>query len=421
MNNTAFNLENRAVAMPTLTLKDIKNLNGDVTTFTLNGPKEETIDGEGKLTAMPAFIDPNVHFRVPGQSYKEDFMTGARAALAGGVTRVFDMPDNEPQIINGERLKKKKALIEEQLKESGIPLRYNLFFGANEKTIEEIPRVKDDIIGIKLVLGNSNGNMAFDNDIALERLFQIAADEQLLIAVHAEDQRMISVNQDLYKTSIDVRTHSIIQSRDAAVRATQKALYLASESNAEVYFCNVSTKEEVNLIRDAKFSGQLAWMEIAPHHLFLNEDAYDIWGSKVQCDPPLRQREDQWALWEAIIDGTADTIGSAHTPQSLQEKGRSYPQSPSGIPGIETRIPLLLNAYSEGKLSLERIIALCKTNIENIFQVSPSEDWVLVDLDLIKEVQDANLKTKCKWSPYAGRMLKGWPVYTILKGEAFRV
>lgn len=402
--------------MPTLTLKNIKALNGEILTLTFPGPRDEIIDGEGKLTALPGLIDPNVHFRVPGHSYKEDFISGSKAALAGGVTRVFDMPNNEPPTNTSERLKKKKALIEEQLKEAAIPLRYNLFFGADEKTLEEIPRVKNDIIGIKLP-----SSLLLADEAILERLFQIAAEEQLILAVHAEDPYLITINQDLYKTRTDVQAHSVIRSRDAAIRATEKALRLSLETNAEVYFCHVSTKEEVDLIRDAKFSGQLVWMEVTPQHLFFNEDAYEFLGSKGQIDPPLRKREDQWALWEALIEGTVDTIASHHCPHSLQEKNRPYPQSPSGMPGIETRLPLLLNAYNEGKLSLERIIDLCRNNIESIFQLQTNEDIVLVDLELVKEVDENLLKTKSKWSAFAGRRLKGWPIYTILKGEAFHV
>jgi dihydroorotase len=407
--------------MATLTLKNVLTLDGKKTDISLKGPKDEVIDGEGRLTVMPALIDPHVHFRVPGQSYKEDFASGARAALAGGVTRVFDMPNNDPPTVSQDTLKQKKALIDKQLRDAKIPLKYDLFFGADERTLDDIPKVRDDIIGIKLFMGCSTGNLLLDRPDALERLFQIAAEEQLIVAVHAEDQTLLKVNQDLFKTRTEVRIHSVIRSRDVAIRATERALNLALDANAEIYLCHVSTKEEVDLIRKAKRSGQLVWMEVTPQHLFFNQDDYETLGSRIQMNPPVREREDQWALWEAVIDGTADTIGTDHAPHTLQEKSRPYPESPSGMPGVETRLPLLLNAASEGKLSLNRIVELCRTNIESIFQLPPDEDKVLVDLNLIREVEDSNMKTKCKWSPFSGRSLKGWPVYTILNGEAFRV
>lgn len=407
--------------MPTLTLKDVKTLSGETTTITLPGPKDEVIEGGGKLVALPALIDPHVHFRTPGQTYKEDFMTGAKAALAGGVTRVFDMPDNEPPTATEARLDKKALLIQDQLREVKIPLRTNLFFGADEKNIEEIPRVKKKIVGVKVFMCPSTGNLMVDSDRALSRVFEICAEEELIVAVHAEDQKMIAINQDLYKNSDDVKMHSLIRSRDAAVRATQRALYLAEEFSTEVYFCHVSTKEEIELIREAKYAQQLVWLEVAPQHLFLSEEDYAALGTRAQMNPPLRTKQDQWALWEAVIDGTADTIGTDHSPHTLQEKSRPFPQSPSGIPGIETRLPLLLNAASEGKLSLNRIIELCRTNIESIFQIETNQDYVLVDLSLEKTVEDANQRTKCGWSPYSGKKLRGWPLYTILKGEAFRV
>lgn len=407
--------------MPTLILENVLTLDGKPTRLTMEGPKNETIDGEGRLTVMPARIEPHAHLRIPGWSYKEDWITGAKAALAGGVTQLFDMPNNDPHTIDQTTLKQKKALIDRQLKEAGIPLRYELFIGAHPRTMDDIFRVRDEVVGIKLFMGCSTGDMCLDDINDLKRLFQIAAEEQMIVAVHAEDQELLKVNQDLYKTRTDYRAHSVIRSRDVAIRATEKALRLALDADAEVYFCHISTKEEVDMIRKAKRSGQLAWLEVTPQHLFFNQDDYETLGSRIQMNPPVREREDQWALWEAVIDGTADTIGTDHAPHTLQEKNRPYPESPSGMPGLETCLPLLLNAASEGKLSLNRIVELCRTNIESIFQIPPNEDKVLVDLNLVKTVVDANLETKCKWSPFSGRELKGWPVYTILKGEAFRV
>lgn len=401
--------------MASLTIKNVKTLDGQTTTLTLNGPKDEHLDAEGKLMALPALIEPNAHFRIPGQTYKEDFITGAKAAIAGGVTRVFDMPENEPPTTTEGRVDKKLALIQDQLKEAKIPLRYNLFFGADEKNLEEIPRVKKKILGVKISMPTFG-----DNDRALEKVFEICAEEELLIAVHAEDPKTIKINHDLYKNSADVKIHSVIRSREAAVQATQKILYFAEEYATEVYFCHVSTKDEVNLIRDAKYNQQLVWLEVTPHHLFFCDEDYDTLGSRGIINPPLRTRQDQWALWEAVIDGTADTIASDHCPHTLQEKQRPFPQTPAGVPGIEMRLPLLLNAASEGKLSLARIVELCRTNIESIFHMETNEDLVLVDLTLEKIVEDGNQKTKCGWSPYAGRKLKGWPVYTVLKGELFR-
>ena len=213
--------------------------------------------------------------------------------------------------------------------------------------------------------------------------------------MHAEDSRTIAINQDVYKHSTEVRTHSLIRSRDAAIKSVEKALDLSLDYNTEVYFTDISTKEEVDLIRKAKRSQQLVWLEVTPQHLFLTEEDYDTLGTRGQMNPPLRTKQDQWALWEGVIDGTVDTIGSGHAPHTLRKKARPYPQSPSGAPGIETRLPLLLNAFSEGKLTLNRIVELCRLNIESIFQIPTNEDYVLVDLSLIKTVEDSALKTKC--------------------------
>lgn len=404
--------------MPIVTIKDVKTLEGTTTTLTLEGPQERTIECEGRLTAIPALIDPHVHFRTPGQEYKEDFGTGAQAAIAGGVTTVFDMPNNEPPTVTLARMEEKIKRIDQQLKRVDIPLRYGLFFGADNKNIGEIQRVKNKIIGIKVFMAGSTGHLYVDDDKALERIFQLAAQENILVAVHAESQKIINENQANYK-SPDVRNHSIIRSREAAIRATTKALDLAREYGTEVYFCHVSTKEELELLKDAKQDQMLVYIEVTPQHLFFTDKDYDTLGTKIQMNPPVRSQEDHNALWIAINEDWIDVIGTDHAPHTLQEKAKPYPESPSGVPGVETRLPLLLNAYNQGRISLNKIVELTRSNIDSIFNLEPQKDLVLVDLNLKKEVRDQDQKTKCGWSPYSGRVLQGWPLHTILKGRVY--
>lgn len=405
--------------MPELIVKNVKTLDGLITTLTFEGPEDKVIDAEGKLTALPALIDPHVHFRTPGHEYKEDFSTGAQAAIAGGVTTVFDMPNNEPPMTTVNRMDEKLRRIEQQLNKVNIPLRVQLFFGADGKNIGEIQRAKKKIIGIKIFLGCSTGNLYVDDKKELARLFQFAAQEDMIIAIHAENQRIISENQSLYKASSDVRTHSLIRPREAAIKAVEETLDLCREYGTQVYFCHVSTKEEIELIKDAKQDQLLVYLEVTPQHLFLTERDYDTLGTKAQMNPPLRTQEDHNALWLAINEDWVDTIGTDHAPHTLMEKQKPYPESPSGMPGIETRLPLLLNAYNQGQIALDKIVELTRVNIDNIFRLPKQNDTVLVDLNLKKEVINEKLKTKCGWSPFAGRVLQGWPVYTILKGKAY--
>lgn len=394
-------------------------MEGTIQTFVYQSPDERILDVEGKLTLMPALIDPHVHMRIPGQAYKEDWVSGAKAAIAGGVTSVFDMPNNTPSCTSLAEIQQKKQLINQQLIKAGIPLRYYLFLGADKDHLDEIGRAKEEIIGIKVYMGSSTGGLLMPDDASLERVFQIAAIENLIVAIHAEDEELLQKNHAGFAGQKDPSIHSKIRDRDVAVRACKKAIALAEKFSTQLFILHISTKEEVELVRAAKKNRLLVYAETTPHHLFLSEKDYAQWGTKVQVNPPLRTEEDQLALWEGIHDGTIDTVGSDHAPHTLAEKEQPYGEAPSGIPGIETTLPLLLNAYHEKKLSMSQLIAVTRRNAENIYNLPHNEDVVLVDLNLAKKVDDNGLKTKCGWSPYSGKVLKGWPVYTILKGRVY--
>ena len=175
------------------------------------------------------------------------------------------------------------------------------------------------------------------------------------------------------------------------------------------------------MVRQAKKDGIKVSLETTPHHLFLTEEDYKTLGTKAQMNPPLRTKADQKALWQGIADGTIDTIGTDHAPHTLEEKTKPYGEAPSGVPGIETHLPLLLNAHSKGKITLEKIVAVTHDNVEKLFGLPANDDIVLVDLNKKKEVRNVDLKTKCGWSPFAGRALQGWPIYTVLRGRVYKL
>jgi len=370
------------------------------------------------LMLFPALIDPHVHFRTPGQEHKEDWETGARAAIAGGVTTVFDMPNNDPPCITSERLIEKKRLIETQIARAKIPLRYRLFFGADAQHLGELPKVKNQIAGLKIYMGSSTGGLLMSDRKALEEAFRIAGLHDILVAVHAEDEHLIQLNQKKH-VGPDPRLHSTIRSPAVAAKSVSLAIELAKKHKARLYIVHVSSKEELDLIREAKKEGLPVYAEAAPHHLFLSDAAYDKLGTKALVNPPLRASKDCEALWEAVSDETIDTIGTDHAPHTLEEKNRPYGSAPSGFPSIELYFPLLLNAYHEKKLSLEQIVSLTHTRPQEIFDLPLNEDIVLVSLFEKRQVADSKLHTKAKWSPYAGWTLQGWPRYTILGGKLF--
>lgn len=343
----------------------------------------------GNLMALPALIDPHVHFRTPGSEHKESWITGAEAAIAGGVTTVIDMPNNIPSTVSTLALKHKKEIIDAQLKTAGIPLHYYLYFGATADNLEEIKKVKDQIIGVKLFMDASTGNLLVDKLEDQEKIFKICAELNLLLAVHA-------------------------------VTSAERAVELAKKYHTKLYICHVSTNEEIGIIRQAKTEGFEIYAEVTPHHLFLTENDHERLGTLGKMNPPLHTVEDQKALWEAILDNTIDTIGTDHAPHTLAEKNVPEAQAPFGVPGIETNLPLLLNAYNQGKISLEKIVKLTSLNAKKIFNVK-NNDWVVVDLDLKREIKNENLKTKCGWSPFAGLKLKGRPIATVLKNIIYKM
>ncbi len=379
---------------------------------------EITIEGR-KLTVLPALIDPHVHFRVPGGEHKEDWKTAALSAVRGGVTTVCEMPNNNPSCTTRERLIEKKKLIDSQLKEAGIPLRYSLYFGADKENFDQIERVKGEVGALKIFMGCSTGGLVIDTDEALEGAFSAAKEAGMLVAVHAEDEEMLQEAKKKYVGATDPAVHSKMRPKEAAICATKKAIELCEKYNTPLYILHLSTKEELELVRQAKKRGLPVFAEVTTHHLFLSEEDYKQHGTFVQMNPPLRSLEDQAALWEGIRDGTVDTIGTDHAPHTIEEKKLPFGKAPSGIPGVETLLPLMLDAVSQGRLTLQRLLELCCLGPRKLFQFAPNNDVVLVDLELESKVLGEKLSSKCGWTPYEGRVLKGWPLYTIVNGQIF--
>jgi dihydroorotase len=399
-------------------INQARTIDGNIVDLTIESHQNIVIDAQ-ELTVFPGLIDPHVHFRVPGLDYKEDWKTAAAAAIAGGYTTVFDMPNTLPPTITKELLIEKKALIDQQLKEIGIPLRYQLFFGADKSHLDQIPLVKGAVVGIKVFMGCSTGNLVIDDDESLHAVFSLAATNNMLVAVHAEDEQLMHERKALFKNSPDYQIHSRIRNVDVACRAVEKAIQLSKLYGTKLYILHASTREELALVKQAKQEKLTVFAETTPHHLFLNERAYETLGGKAVVNPPLRTEEHQAALFEAIHEGIIDTIGSDHAPHTETEKAKPYGECPSGMPGIETTLALLLNAYHGNLLTLNEIVSLTSTRARDIFQLPINQDIVLVNLNKSMQVSKENLKTKCGWSPFVGSILRGWPEYTILNGVCY--
>jgi dihydroorotase len=402
-----------------LHLRNIISVDGSTKDLTIESSIDWEMDGKGKILVLPALIDAHVHFRTPGAEYKENWYTGARAAIAGGVTTVCDMPNTHPACSTLERFLEKDALIRSQLQNASIPLRYSLYLGADKHHLKEVAKVGKKAVSLKIFMGSSTGDLLMDDPEAIEAAFAAAAAANLPVAVHAENEKRLQERAQLYQTA-NPASHSIIRDPQAAAEALAQALALAEKYDVLLQALHLSTKEEMDLIRKAKRKGTRVIAETTPHHLFLDNTAYTTLGTCAQMNPPLREAIHHEALWEAIHDGTIDTIGSDHAPHTLEDKNKPYPNSPSGVPGVETTLPLLLKSWKEGKLSLSQITALTRWNIEKALNLPTHNDVVLIDLDAQFVIDDTLIQSKCGWTPYRGIQIPAWPICTILRGVPYQ-
>ena len=386
----------------------------------LSTSANNSVDGSN-LLALPGLVDPHVHFRIPGMAEKEDWLHASKASFKGGFTTVFDMPNTKPATTTQARLIAKFAEIDMQLTQVGIPLKYKLFFGADKNNFHQIPLVKDNIVGIKVFMGSSTGELLMDDESSLHAIYALAKAYNLIIALHAEDEIVIRENTVKYQDAVDFKYHSIIRDKSAAIKAVHLVVELSRIYDVTSYILHLSTKEEIDIITQAKNDGVRVFAETCCHYLFLDDSCYDRLKGKAKMNPPLRSKQDQDYVWQALRDGMIDTIASDHAPHTLVEKDQPLCKCPSGVPGIETTLPLLLTAYKDNKISLERIIELLHTNPIKLFDLPHNDDLVFVDINTYKQLDESQLATKAKWSPFAGMNLTGFPQFVYTNGTLFDV
>jgi dihydroorotase len=371
------------------------------------------IDATG-LVLLPGVIDPQVHFREPGLEHKEDLTTASRACAKGGVTSFLEMPNTKPLTITQSALDDK---LQRAAQKSIV--NYGFFIGATPANLPDI-RSANPTCGIKVFMGSAHGDLLVDTAAALEPIF---AKGDRLIAVHAEDQGRINQRKQEFAGNTDPAIHSQIQDNQAALNATKLALELSTKYQRRLHILHLSTAEEVELLRQHK----PAWVtaEVTPQHLLLNTDAYGTIGTLAQMNPPLRSHHDNDVLWAGLLDGTIDFIATDHAPHTLEEKAKGYPNSPSGMPGVETALPVMLTQAVAGKCSIEQVSHWMSTAVAQAYHI-PNKgaiaigydaDLVLVDVEHYHPVERKDLETKCGWSPFEGWNLTGYPVYTIVNGN----
>ena len=378
-----------------------------------NASPTHEIDAQG-LTLLPGVIDPQVHFREPGLEHKEDLFTASCACAKGGVTSFLEMPNTRPLTISQSALDDKL-----QRAASKCLVNYGFFIGATGDNLPDLLSASPTP-GIKVFMGSMHGQLLVSQEEVLEAIF---AQGNRLIAVHAEDQARINLRKQEFAGIEDLAIHSQIQDNQAALLATQLALKLSKKYQRRLHILHMSTAEEAELLRDDKPSWVTA--EVTPQHLLLNTSAYATIGSLAQMNPPLRSPHDNEVLWQALRDGIIDFIATDHAPHTLAEKAQTYPNTPSGMPGVETSLPLMLTAAMAGKCTVAQVVQWMSKavavayGIPNKGEISPGydADLVLVDLKNYREVKREEVLSKCGWSPFEGWNLTGWPVTTIVGGE----
>ncbi len=376
----------------------------------------EVVIHEAGLTLLPGVIDPHVHFRDPGATHKETIETGSHAAAAGGVTSFFDMPNTNPATISRETMATKK------LHASKTSLvNYNFFIGATADNLNELMSV-ENVPGIKIYVGSSTGSLLVDDSDSLESIF---SKTKKIIAVHSEDEAMIQEKKELYSNSLDVLDHEKIRSAEGALKSTIRLCDLAIKYQHRLHICHLTTKQEVDYLKSLG-AQSLITTEVTPQHLLtFSPDILNKWGTKAQINPPIRSREHQEALFQALKDGVIHCLGSDHAPHLDTEKAQVFGQAPSGMPGVETSLPLFLNLVSQGHFSIEacaRLMSFMPAKLYNVKQkgqikVGYDADCVLVDRKGKHTIDTETLVTKAKWSIFEGLTLRGKPIATFVNGQ----
>ncbi len=400
----------------TISKVDVLISNGKISNIGLlsNIDADYIIDASNKYV-VPGIIDPQVHFRDPGLTHKEDLSTGSMSAAAGGITTFFEMPNTNPATITIEKLNEKYQTASQK-----SLVNYSFFLGATPDNIDEIKKLKNNC-GIKIFMGSSTGDLLVDNDIALEEIFKLS---NRIIAVHAEDEKILKKSSILIKGD-KFSNHTKARPVEAAVAATKKAISLALKYNKRLHILHLSTAEEVEMIRKNK-STNLITCETTPQHLLMHApDIYDEIGAFAQMNPPIREKHHQDELWKGLLDGTIDCIATDHAPHTLDEKSLPYGQAPSGMPGVQTSLTLMLNQVSKGKINLESVIKWMSENPAKIYRIKNKgaieigydADITIIDMNKEKTIQNSDMHSKCGWTAFNKVTTKGWPITTIVNGN----
>jgi dihydroorotase len=374
----------------------------------------ETIDATG-LHVLPGVIDTQVHFREPGLTHKEDLETGSRAAVLGGVTAVFDMPNTNPLTTDAAALADKVARATGRMH-----CDFAFWVGGTTENPRDIPELErlPGAAGIKVFIGSSTGSLLVEEDAGLEA---ILGRTRRRAAFHCEDEFRLRERKSLRRDG-DPSSHPIWRDEIVAVRATERLLRIARAKGALVHVLHVSTAEEIDFLAAHK---DIASVEVTTHHLTFCAEDYARLGTRLQMNPPIRDQRHRDRIWYGVEQGIVDILGSDHAPHTQDEKAKLYPQTPSGMPGVQTLVPVMLDHVNARRLGLSRFVDLTSAGPARLFgiigkgriAVGYDADLTVVDMKLRKTIEDRWIASRCGWTPYHGRNVTGWPIGTIIRGR----
>ncbi|QWK78262.1 dihydroorotase [Ochrobactrum sp. BTU1] len=377
------------------------------------GSAGEVIDCTG-LHILPGVVDSQVHFREPGLEHKEDLETGSLAAVLGGVTSVFEMPNTKPLTTSAETL-------EDKIRRGRHRMHCDFAFWVggtrdNAKDVAELERLPG-AAGIKVFMGSSTGNLLVEDD---EGVRSILKNTRRRAAFHSEDEFRLKERENL-RVEGDPSSHPVWRDVTTALQCTERLVGIARETGARIHVLHISTAEEIDFLQGHK---DVATCEATPHHLTLSADEYATLGNLIQMNPPVREKRHRDGVWKGVDQGIIDVLGSDHAPHTLEEKQKSYPASPSGMTGVQTLVPIMLDHVNAGKLSLERFVDLSSHGPNRIFgmarkgriAVGYDADLTIVDMKRRETITHEQAGSKAGWTPYHGKTVTGWPVGTFVRG-----
>ena len=393
-------------------------VNGKIHTIGVSptATSDQEIDLTG-LTLFPGIIDSQVHFREPGMTHKEDLESGTRSAILGGITSVFEMPNTMPSTTT-EKLFQQKL----DLAHNRAHCNYGFFIGGASDNVSQLADLEKhpNCSGVKVFLGSSFGNLLVDDDLIFENILKSG---KRRVIIHSEDEKRLKERKSIAVEGAHPRVHHIWRDEESAMISTKKSIAFARKHKRPVHLLHISSSEEMDFLSQCK---DIATVEILPQFLLLSApECCEKLGTLAQQNPPIRDKRHLEFLWKAVLNGTVDILGSDHAPHTLEEKQKPYPQSPSGVPGVQTMLPLMLNQVHLKKLPLEKLLMLltenpCKTfGVQNKgrIEVGYDADFTVVDLKRTETISKKWLASKVGWSPFEGERVTGWPVMSILAGQ----